>query len=152
MDQICLVIPVLAARVDAARDFMRALDAERRAEYDHCARRIGIDKEAWFLASGPQEVSLITYVEAADFAHALGRFASSTEDFDGWFKDRLADVTGIDLDDPPAITLPALLSTYSSAGARARVAQPSDRPARVGRRLQSNRTASKAGSVRTVIS
>ena len=64
MEQICLVIPVLAGRGDAARDFMHQLDHEREAEYDRSEQRIGISKEVWFLASGPSEILLVAYIEA----------------------------------------------------------------------------------------
>jgi hypothetical protein len=119
MDQICLAIPVLPSRADDARDFMRELDDDRMADYASSEQRIGIDKEVWFLASGPQDLSLIAYIEAADFASALEHFSASRDDFDMWFKRRLDDVTGLDLNNPPAMTLPELLSAYSSANATA---------------------------------
>ena len=57
---------------------------------------------------------LVAYIETDDFGTALGLFSQSHDDFDMWFKRRLADVTGIDLNDPPEITLPELLSSYSA--------------------------------------
>ena len=42
------------------------------------------------------------------------RFSGSQDDFDLWFKRRLADSTGVDLNDPPEMTLPELLSSYSA--------------------------------------
>ena len=44
----------------------------------------------------------------------MTRFSGSQDDFDLWFKQRLADSTGVDLNDPPAMTLPELLSSYSA--------------------------------------
>ena len=114
MDQICLLMPVLPGRVDDARDFMDELDRDRSTEYDRSEQRIGIDKEVWFLASAPHDVSLVAYIEAADFARALEQFSASEDEFDRWFKSRLREVTGIDLNDPPAMTLPELLSAYSA--------------------------------------
>jgi hypothetical protein len=114
MDQICLVMPVLPGRADDATEFMRELERDRRSAYGDSEQRIGIDKEVWFLASGPQEVSLLAYIEASDFATALERFSSSSDEFDAWFKSRLAEVTGIDLNDPPVMRLPELLSSYSA--------------------------------------
>ena len=45
MNQICLVIPVMPGKSDDARDFMRELEQERKADYDQSERRIGITKE-----------------------------------------------------------------------------------------------------------
>jgi hypothetical protein len=39
-------------------------------------------------------------------SRALEQFSGSEDEFDQWFKSRLADVTGIDLNNPPAMTLP----------------------------------------------
>jgi len=46
---------------------------------------------------------------------ALGLFSQSRDEFDLWFKRRLADSTGVDLNDPPPMELPELLSSYEAA-------------------------------------
>jgi hypothetical protein len=51
-------------------------------------------------------------MEGADFKGAFTQFVSSRDSFDLWFKERFADVTGIDLNDPPEMQLPELLSVY----------------------------------------
>src|SRR4051794_12031748 len=113
MDQICLVFPVLAGRADGARDFMRELE-DRKDEYDRSERRIGITKEVWYSASVSDGEALVAYIEADDFGAALGQFSQSRDGFDLWFKERLADSTGVDLNDPPEMALPELLSSYSA--------------------------------------
>jgi hypothetical protein len=112
MDQICLVTPVLAGRADAAREFLGRLDGDRRADYERSEQRLGISKEVWFLASGPRNVSLVAYIEAAGFAHSLHAFAASRDAFDVWFKHQLLHVSGVDLNEPGEMTLPELLSSY----------------------------------------
>jgi hypothetical protein len=119
MEQICLAIPILEGKSDDARDFMRELEQSRKSEYDQSEQRIGITKEAWFLAGGTSGDQLVAYIETDDFANALGLFSSSEDDFDLWFKRRLADSTGVDLNTPPEMSLPELLSSYSAAAAPA---------------------------------
>lgn len=115
MDQICLALPILPDKTDVARDFMRELEVERKAEYDRSERRIGITKEAWFLASLPSGDHLVAYMESQDFAGALALFVESRDDFDLWFKSRLAEATGVDLNNPPPdMKLPELLSGYQA--------------------------------------
>lgn len=114
MDQICLALPVRPGKSDDARTFLRALDTTRSAEYDRSERRIGITKEVWYLAALPAGEHLIGYMESADFARALGMFAASRDEFDVWFKQSLRDVTGADLEAPPAGPLPELLSRYTA--------------------------------------
>jgi hypothetical protein len=114
MNQICLVIPIMPGKSDDARDFMRELEHERKAEYDQSERRIGITKEVWYLASAPGGDQLVGYMETTDFGKALSLFSSSRDEFDMWFKRRLADSTGLDLNTPPPLQLPELLSSYSA--------------------------------------
>ena len=114
MDQICLVVPVLPGRTADARDFMRELEADRKADYQDSEQRIGIVKEAWFLARTPVGDQLVAYMESPDFPKALSMFSHSQLEFDVWFKQRLADATGLDLNTPPTAPLPELLSSYSA--------------------------------------
>ena len=112
MDQICLVVPLLPGRTADAKDFMRELEADRMADYQDSEQRIGIVKEAWYLARTPAGDQLVAYMESPDFPRALSMFSQSHDEFDLWFKQRLADATRLDLNTPPAAPLPELLSSY----------------------------------------
>ena len=112
MDQICLVVPILPGRTADARDFMRELEASRTADYQLSEQRIGIVKEVWYLAQTPAGDQLVAYMESPDFPRALSMFSRSHDEFDLWFKQRLTDATGLDLNTPPTAPLPELLSSY----------------------------------------
>ena len=114
MDQICLIVPVLPGKTADARDFMRELEADRNAGYQASEQRIGIVKEAWYLARTPAGDQLVAYMESPDFPKALAAFSQSNDEFDLWFKRRLADATGLDLNTPPDAPLPELLSSYAA--------------------------------------
>jgi len=115
MEQICLVIPVKQGKSESAREFMHHLEAERKGEYEVSERRIGIDKEVWYLAHVPAGDELVAYMETPDFSGALSSFSQSRDPFDMWFKASLDDVTGLDLNNPPEMTLPELLSSVRVA-------------------------------------
>jgi hypothetical protein len=117
--QICLVLPVIAGRADDARAFMRELEDSRMDEYARSEERIGITKEVWYLAELPVGEILVAYMETDDFASALAQFSESRDDFDMWFKRRLSDSTGVNLNKPPNAPLPELLSSYSAVPSRA---------------------------------
>ena len=115
MDHICVVFPLLPGKTEAARAFQRELDTARKAEYDRSERRIGITREYWFLAATPAGDQLVVYMESPDFNRALGMFSESQDPFDVWFKQRLADVSGVDLGNlPPDMQLPDLVSSYEA--------------------------------------
>src|SRR3954464_14369840 len=119
MEHICLVLPIQQGHADDARAFMEELEASRKNEYARSEERIGITKEVWFLAGVPGGDVMVAYMETNDFTNALRLFSQSQEDFDMWFKRRLADATGVDLNDPPEMTLPELLSSYTAEPAAA---------------------------------
>ena len=113
MDHVCLVLPVLPGKSDQARVFMRELDGPRKREFDASERRIGISKELWYLAKLPAGDQLIAYIESRDFGGAVGQFSASRDAFDMWFKQQVADVTGVDMNNLPAdFAPPELLSHY----------------------------------------
>jgi hypothetical protein len=114
MDRVCLVLPIQPGKMEDAREFQRELDGPRKSEYAASERNIGIHKEVWFIAPTPSGDHLVAYMESPDFDKALGMFVQSRDDFDMWFKERLANATGVDLNDPPPMTLPEVVSTYEA--------------------------------------
>jgi hypothetical protein len=114
MEQVCLVIPVQPGSASGAREFMRELEASRKDEYARSEERIGITKEVWFLAGVAGGDAMVAYMETGNFANALRLFSQSQDEFDVWFKRRLAEATGVDLNHPPEMVLPELLSSYSA--------------------------------------
>jgi hypothetical protein len=116
MDQVCLVLPIKQGKSDAARAFMHELETGRKDEYAVSEQRIGIDKEAWYMASTPAGDQFVAYMETRDFGSALDLFSRSRDEFDLWFKARLDESTGLDLNHPPeGMTLPELVSSYIAA-------------------------------------
>ena len=82
------------------------LEQERKADYDQSERRIGITKEALVPRPRSGGDQLVGYMETSDFGKALSLFSASRDEFDMWFKRRLADSTGLDLNNPPPMQLP----------------------------------------------
>ena len=59
----------------------------------------------------PAGDQFVAYVVAEDVAAVLSLFSGSQEEFDLWFKRRLADSTSLDLNTPPSGPMPDLLSS-----------------------------------------
>ena len=114
MDQICFVMPIQEGMTEDARAFMRELQ-ERRDEYEASLKAGSITKELWFLARIPSGDALVSFLESPDLDAGMAAFIESREEFDMWFKGRLADSTGIDLNEPGEDDdVPELLSSYSA--------------------------------------
>lgn len=107
----CLMLNLSADKVEDAKAFLRALDNERRPEYARSQARIGIARETWFCVENDNPL-LIATIESDDFGAAIAAFSASKDPFDMWFKAELANCTGFDLNAPPPVTLPTLLSHF----------------------------------------
>ena len=115
MDHVCIAFPILAGKTDDARAFQRELDTTRKPDYARSEARIGVTREYWFIAPLPSGDHLIAFFDAADVNAALAAFVPSRDEFDLWFKRRLHEVTGVDLNNPPAdMKLPELVSTFEA--------------------------------------
>lgn len=114
MDHIGFALPVQPGKSADARAFLTELDGPRKGQYAASERKIGITKELWFFQQTPNGDLIVAYMESADFGQALGMFSQSKEEFDAWFKERLANVTGVDLNNPPPGPLSELLSHYEA--------------------------------------
>jgi hypothetical protein len=123
MDHICLTIPILAGEGEAARGFMGELEGSQHDSYAESEQRIGIDKELWFISDLGEQELLVAYMESGDFGRAFEQFVASRDSFDLWFKEQLANVTGLDLNDPPEMQLPELVSHYEVAARVGGIAQ-----------------------------
>jgi len=116
MDQVCFALPVLPGKREEARAFFGELEGQRNEEFAASERRIGITKESWHVQPTPEGDLLLAYIESADFGAALGLFSQSRDAFDQWFKRRLAEVTGVDLNNPPPGPLSEQVSSYAAEG------------------------------------
>jgi hypothetical protein len=114
MDHTCIVVPVKPGKEEALRDFYREVDGPRRDDYDRSEQRLGITKEiAWSARTNGGRAAVI-YIESDDFETAFGKFVQSQDEFDLWFKERVLDISGLDLNNPPEMELPELLSLYET--------------------------------------
>lgn len=115
MDQVCFALPLLPGATEDARDFMKQLEGDRKADYAASEQRIGIVKESWYLQQTPAGDLFVAYMESPDFAKALESFRQSKNEFDQWFKQCMAKVTGVDLNQPLPGPLSEQLSSYSAS-------------------------------------
>ena len=101
----CLVISLLPGRGESARDFMRQLAAERRAEQERSERRVGIRDARWFLAQEAPGEILIGLLVSHDLRRSLRLLAVSMDPHDLWFKRQFAEVSGLDLNEAPNLAV-----------------------------------------------
>jgi hypothetical protein len=67
----------------------------------------------WVLQESPDGSMVIVHFESDDVERAFASFAQSDDGFDVWFKGRVKEVTGVDLNEPPP-GLPEVILDWSS--------------------------------------
>jgi hypothetical protein len=112
VERVCWVAPILPGKLQAARDFYAEMEGPRRNELELAEQRLGIKKEIVFLADLADGPALVFYMESESLDDSVSTSFASEDEFDLWYKAGLADITGIELDSPPARA--ELLSAYEA--------------------------------------
>ena len=107
-------MPIRPGQADAARAFAQECVGPRLSDFDASERRIGIPVETWYMQRIGNTEYFTVMVEGPDLNASLGAFIASQDPFDLWFKSRLADVTGVDLNagPPPPEAFAETLAEY----------------------------------------
>jgi hypothetical protein len=88
--------PVLSGKEEEPRKFAEETRG-RSDEFEASQERLGISKEIWVLQQTPEGSMVIVHFESDDVERAFANFAQSDEAFDVWFKGRVKEMTGVDL-------------------------------------------------------
>ena len=104
---------MLAGKEEEPRRFAQETLA-RRAELDASQQRLGITKEEWALAQSPEGAMVIVHFEGDDVEGAFAALAESNDGFDVWFKERVKEITGVDLGEADSGPLPEVILDWSS--------------------------------------
>ena len=101
MDQALFALPILPGKTEAARAFLQEVEGSRIQELAACGQSVGIDREVWAIQQTPQGDMYVAYITGEDIAQAFTQLAASQTEFDQWFKQRLQETTGADMNTPP---------------------------------------------------
>jgi hypothetical protein len=105
--------PVLSGKEDEPRKFAEET-LERREEFEASQRRLGVTKEEWALQQTPMGSMVIVRFESSDVAAAFAGLAESNDAFDVWFRERVLEITGVDLAAPSDDPLPEVILSWPS--------------------------------------
>ncbi len=111
MPAIGFVVPILPGKGEEHRHMDEELMGSRREEYQESRKRLGIHREAAWHQETPDGTLAVVYIEADDPGAAMAGMGSSEEPFDRWFRERISDIFGLDLTQPP----PPLVQTLDAS-------------------------------------
>jgi hypothetical protein len=105
--------PVLPGKEDEPRKFAQET-LDRGDEFAASQGRVGVTKEEWSLQQTPMGSLVVVRFEGSDIEAVFADLAQSNDEFDVWFKGRVLEITGVDLDAPSDDPLPELILTWAS--------------------------------------
>ena len=108
-----LMFPIQAGKEDDARAFAAEVAGARRDEFAAHHLRAGNTRETWALQDTPMGSFMLVWFEG-DAEKAFGDLATNDSEFVQWFRERVLDLTGIDLSAPPDGPLPAILVDWQA--------------------------------------
>ena len=122
---------VPADREEPWRRFVQELSGPRHGEYARSRRRLGISAESVWLAprrSGGGVAVVCLEAEGPDWTpeRALREFAASDEPFDSWYRGRMREIFGCDLERSPRAPGGELLFGWREAPGEAEQGLPGD--------------------------
>ena len=107
-----LALPIVRGKEEEWRRFAQELQETYPREYEDLRRRLGVRAErVWLMQEACGEVAL-AYAEAEAPEEVIRRLTASEEPFDTWFKEKLLELHGYDLDGPHPRPEPELVFAY----------------------------------------
>jgi hypothetical protein len=101
MTEIVYAIPIVRGKEDLYRQTWDELAGARRDEYAAAQKDAGVTRQAiWHQQTPDGRTLAIVYIEATD-PDAPQRFTSSDADISRWFVQRMQEVYGRDVTQPP---------------------------------------------------
>lgn len=101
MTEIVFAIPIMHGKEEVDRETRAEMAGPRRGEYEAALKEAGITRQTVWHQQMPGGGTLaIVYVEASD-PDAHQRFVNSDSDISRWFVERMQEVHGRDVSEPP---------------------------------------------------
>lgn len=97
-----VAFPILPGKGDAARAFAEETLGTRRSAFDEFQRRAEVARETWSIQELPEGGALmLVWFESADPGKVFAALAQDLSEFAVWFRERVQEINGIDLTQPP---------------------------------------------------
>lgn len=110
-----LAFPVLEGQDAAARAFAEACLGDRRDGFEAMQAAVGATRETWHLNPTPMGAFVQVWTQGTQPADkAFEYIATSTGEFEVWFRDQVQAITGADMSEPPEDTESELILDWSA--------------------------------------
>lgn len=102
------MFPIVPGKEGAARAWIAEVAGARREGWDAMQRRGDLTRETFTIQETPMGSFLLVWVEG-DIGKAMSDVATAEDEFTSWHRDRLKEITGVDITQPSDAPPPELL-------------------------------------------
>ncbi len=103
-----VLAPIVAGKLEAWKHWAKELKGPRIEDLRDFNRRYGLTRHAAWLAETPAGPVVIALHEGPGANEFMQKIGSSQLDFDVWFKEKVKEVHGLDVTQPPPGPSPEL--------------------------------------------
>ena len=104
-----ILAPIVEGKLDAWKQWTQDLNGPRKEEITDFNRRYGLTRHAAWLAQTPAGPMVAALHEGPGADQLMPKLAASQIEFDVWFRDKIKEVHGMDVTQPPPGPMPELL-------------------------------------------
>ncbi len=103
-----VLAPIVEGKLDAWKEWIAELNGPRSGELKELNERHGLTQHRAWLAETPMGPMVIAIHQGPGSDTFMPGLAASDNEFDSWFKEKLQEVHGLDVSQPPPGPLPEL--------------------------------------------
>ena len=103
-----VVVPILDGKLDAWKQWIEDVNGPRRADIEDFNRRHRLTRHRAWLAETPSGPMVVALHEGPGADGFMGELASSQNETDRWFAEKVKEFHGLDVTQPPPGPLPEL--------------------------------------------
>ena len=101
-----VVVPILDGKLNAWKQWIEEVNGPRRADIEDFNRRHRLTRHRAWLAEPPSGPVVVALHEGPGADEFMGELASSQNETDKWFSDKVKEFHGLDVTQPPPGPLP----------------------------------------------
>ena len=104
-----VLAPIVEGKLESWEEWTAELQGPRKAEFEDFNQRHGLTRHAVWRAETPAGPMAIVLHEGPGADTVMQKLAASDHEFDVWFREKVAEVHGVDVTQPPPGPLPELV-------------------------------------------
>ena len=103
-----VLVPIVEGKLDAWKAWVVELEGSRKDALSDFNRRYGLTRHAAWLTETPGGPMVIALHEGPGGDELMPKLAASQNEFDVWFRERILEIHGMDVTQPPPGPMPEL--------------------------------------------